>query len=243
MFRYCTFCSTANRDRQTDRRGRASPVPQHFPPRLGAGPGARVWRAGRPMIPAAAMSRQSTLLRFFSKAPPAPPTPAEPRTESRTEPRTEPPRRRASGERNGLQAAGSPPGGAGRAAARRGENGEKGAGGGAAAKGPRYRRGRGGRGARCRAGEGRGGGTGLQPLAVGAGPSGCPSCRRPVAAAVPPVPWMWCPRGRPASGLCSRRAWAGGTTGHLRGRGRAVGICCSGVVVHSWFRFALWAVS
>lgn len=75
------------------------------------------------------MSRQSTLLRFFSKAPPA-----------GTEPRS------ASGERNGLHAAGSPPGGAGRAAARRGENGEEGAGGGAAAKAPkatRYRRGRG----------------------------------------------------------------------------------------------------
>ncbi|XP_056342747.1 DNA mismatch repair protein Msh6 [Oenanthe melanoleuca] len=76
------------------------------------------------------MSRQSTLLRFFSKAAP-PPAAAEPRAEPRSEPRSEP--RRASGERNGLQAAGSPPGGAGRAAARRGE---KGAGGGAAAKGP-----------------------------------------------------------------------------------------------------------
>ncbi|XP_041907813.1 DNA mismatch repair protein Msh6 [Corvus kubaryi] len=69
------------------------------------------------------MSRQSTLLRFFSKAAPPP---------AGTEPR----RRRSSGERNGLQAAGSPPGGAGRAAARRGENGVKGAGGGAAAKAP-----------------------------------------------------------------------------------------------------------
>ncbi|KAM4784545.1 DNA mismatch repair protein Msh6 [Cyanocitta cristata] len=69
------------------------------------------------------MSRQSTLLRFFSKAAPPPPG-------------TEPRRRRSSGERNGLQAAGSPPGGAGRAAARRGENGVKGAGGGAAAKAP-----------------------------------------------------------------------------------------------------------
>ncbi|XP_058658782.1 DNA mismatch repair protein Msh6 [Ammospiza caudacuta] len=67
------------------------------------------------------MSRQSTLLRFFSKAPPA-----------ATEPRSEP--CRASGERNGLQAKGSPPGGAGRAAARHGEKGEKGAGDGAAAK-------------------------------------------------------------------------------------------------------------
>ncbi|XP_063247263.1 DNA mismatch repair protein Msh6 [Prinia subflava] len=87
------------------------------------------------------MSRQSTLLRFFSKAAP-PPAGAERRTERRTEPRAEPRteprseprtelRRRASGERNGLQAAGSPPGRAGRAAARRGE---KGAGGGAAAK-------------------------------------------------------------------------------------------------------------
>ncbi|XP_059696826.1 DNA mismatch repair protein Msh6 isoform X1 [Haemorhous mexicanus] len=73
------------------------------------------------------MSRQSTLLRFFSKA--APP--------AGTEPHSEPRRRRASGERNGLQAAGSPPGGAGRAAARRGENGEKGEGGGAAAKAPK----------------------------------------------------------------------------------------------------------
>ncbi|XP_062346493.1 DNA mismatch repair protein Msh6 isoform X1 [Cinclus cinclus] len=70
------------------------------------------------------MSRQSTLLRFFSKATPPPP-------QAGTEPPAEP--RRASGERNGLQAAGSPPGGAGRAAARRGE---KGAGGGAAAKAP-----------------------------------------------------------------------------------------------------------
>ncbi|XP_068865447.1 DNA mismatch repair protein Msh6 [Aphelocoma coerulescens] len=70
------------------------------------------------------MSRQSTLLRFFSKAAPPP---------AGTEPRR---RRRSSGERNGLQAAGSPPGGAGRAAARRGENGVKGAGGGAAAKAP-----------------------------------------------------------------------------------------------------------
>ncbi|XP_048152153.1 DNA mismatch repair protein Msh6 [Corvus hawaiiensis] len=69
------------------------------------------------------MSRQSTLLRFFSKAAPPP---------AGTEPR----RRRSSGERNGLQAAGSLPGGAGRAAARRGENGVKGAGGGAAAKAP-----------------------------------------------------------------------------------------------------------
>ncbi|XP_015477275.1 DNA mismatch repair protein Msh6 [Parus major] len=73
------------------------------------------------------MSRQSTLLRFFSKATPPPPAGTEPRSE---------PRRCASAERNGLQAAGSPPGGAGRAAARRGENGEKGAGGGAAAKAP-----------------------------------------------------------------------------------------------------------
>ncbi|XP_050827953.1 DNA mismatch repair protein Msh6 [Serinus canaria] len=73
------------------------------------------------------MSRQSTLLRFFSKA--APP--------AGTEPRSEPARRRSSGEQNGLQAAGSPPSGAGRAAARHDENGEKGAGGGAAAKAPK----------------------------------------------------------------------------------------------------------
>ncbi|XP_051639646.1 DNA mismatch repair protein Msh6 [Manacus candei] len=85
------------------------------------------------------MSRQSTLLRFFSKANPAPPGDAVPA--AAPAPAAAPPpagaglrRRRGSGEQNGRQAARSTRGGAGGAAARAGENGEKGEGDGAAVK-------------------------------------------------------------------------------------------------------------
>lgn len=97
--------------------------------------GARWWW---PALPVPAMSRQSTLLRFFPKAasasprPPAPaPAPAPPQAGAGTR------RRHSSGEQNGRQAATSPAGAAGRAAARRKEAGEKGLGNGAAAKTPR----------------------------------------------------------------------------------------------------------
>lgn len=230
--------------------GGAGPVPQRFPPRLGrgvAGVGpsarsARVWRAGRRAVPAAAMSRQSTLLRFFSKAtpPPAGSEPrSEPRIELRSEPRIELRRCRASGERNGLQAAGSPPGRASRAVARRGENGEngeKGAGGSAAVKAPRYRRGRGGRGARPAGGEGgrgrrdgdaaAGGGSGTLGLSASSSPRRCRSPRRFLAA----VPGR--ARGAGPQRPLLPAGLGGRDTGTRPGTGACSRVCCLQIALH-----------